>query len=142
MQKYWRIYIMLLPVIHHLYGSGEFDRCYFNIYWFFYFICWLIIGFLIALPSGMGVICIRDEDIQKLVKVKESMDSTWLNFVVSNMRRQDAHDLRNTKCLGWRHYVDSEWTEQSFSASPDPVDLKNLFYRGSILYNASQSHMV
>ncbi|XP_051213060.1 uncharacterized protein [Lolium perenne] len=102
MQKYWRIYIMLLPVIHHLYGS----------------------------------------DIQKLVKVKESMDSTWLNFVVSNMRRQDAHDFRNTKCLGWRHYVDSEWTEQSFSASPDPVDLKNLFYRGSILYNASQSHMV
>lgn len=84
----------------------------------------------------------RVEDIQKLVKVGGSMDHDWLNLVVSNMRRQDAHDFRSTKCLGWRHYVGSDWAKKSLNVCTNPLELKKLFYHGSVLYNASQSHMV
>lgn len=86
--------------------------------------------------------CSRFEDIQKLVKVGGRMNNFWLNFAVSNMGREDARDFWNTKCVGWRHYVDSGWAEKSLSGRLDPEDLKNLFYRDSVLYNASQSHMV
>lgn len=93
----------------------------------------------------MGAIGLRVEDIRKLVKVGEMMNNVWLNYAVDNLGREDARDFSNTKCLGWRHYVDSEWAIQSLKGpldSEDPKDLKHLFYRGSVLYNASQSHMV
>lgn len=86
--------------------------------------------------------CSRFKEIQELVKVGGKMNAFWLNFSVSNMGREDARDFWNTKCLGWRHYVDSDWAEQSWSGLLDTEGLKSLFYRESILYNASQSHMV
>ncbi|XP_048554224.1 uncharacterized protein LOC125535220 [Triticum urartu] len=93
------------------------------------------------------------EDLPELVKIEKMMNdekkqkkeiamSNWLNFVVSNMGREDARDFWNTKCLGWRHYADSKWAEKSMSRHLDPKDLKKVFYAGSVLYNASQSHMV
>lgn len=82
----------------------------------------------------------RTGDIQKLMNRR--MDTICLNLAVSNMRREDAHEFRNTKCLGWRHYVDSDWAVKSLNGYSNPMDLKNLFYRGSVLYNASRSHML
>ncbi|CAM0908087.1 unnamed protein product [Alopecurus aequalis] len=84
----------------------------------------------------------RFKDFQKLVEVGGRMNNLWLNFAVSKMVSEDAQDLWNNKCLGWRHYVDSNWAERSLSRCLDPDDLKNLFYPESAMYNASQSHMV
>ncbi|XP_037482949.1 uncharacterized protein LOC119361889 [Triticum dicoccoides] len=82
------------------------------------------------------------EDIQKLMKDGQKVDALCLNLVVSNMRKVDAHDFKNTKCMGWRHYVDSDWAVKSLSGYSNPIVLKNIFYRGSAMYNASRSHMV
>ncbi|XP_044329847.1 uncharacterized protein [Triticum aestivum] len=81
-------------------------------------------------------------DILQLMKRGEMMDTICLNLAVSNMMRKDAHELLNTKCLGWRHYVDSDWAVKSLNGYSNPMVLKKTFYRGSVLYNASRSHMV
>jgi len=96
----------------------------------------------ITFPCGMGVVFSRPEDIQKLMKDGQKVDALCLNLVVSNMQKVDAHDFKNTKCMGWRHYVDSDWAVKSLSGYSNPIVLKNIFYRGSAMYNASRSHMV
>ncbi|XP_044460061.1 uncharacterized protein [Triticum aestivum] len=98
--------------------------------------------FFITSPCCMGVICSRPEDIQKLMKDEQKMDGVCLNLAVSNLQREDAHDFRNTRCLGWRHCVDSDWAKSSLGGCSDLKFLQMLFYSGSVLYNASQSHMV
>lgn len=38
------------------------------------------------------------------------MDTDCLNLAVRNMATEDAENFKNTECLGWRHYVKSDWT--------------------------------
>lgn len=38
------------------------------------------------------------------------MDTDCLNLAVRNLATEDAENFKNTECLGWRHYVKSDWT--------------------------------
>lgn len=59
------------------------------------------------------VIKLKLRDIQQAVKEGEKLDSDCLNLAIRNMAREDVENFKNTKCLGWRHYVDSDWTVSS-----------------------------
>lgn len=48
-------------------------------------------------------------DIQETIKPEGVMGINCMDLAVRIMSRQDAEIFKNTKCLGWRHYVDSNW---------------------------------
>uniref|UniRef100_A0A0E0B0Z5 Ubiquitin-like protease family profile domain-containing protein n=1 Tax=Oryza glumipatula TaxID=40148 RepID=A0A0E0B0Z5_9ORYZ len=78
------------------------------------------------------------EDIQETIKHVGVMDINYMGLAVRIMARQDAEIFKNTKCLGWRHYVDSNWKQYI----NDPNNLRNEYSRLSTTYCPSGSHLV
>uniref|UniRef100_A0A0E0EQG2 Ubiquitin-like protease family profile domain-containing protein n=1 Tax=Oryza meridionalis TaxID=40149 RepID=A0A0E0EQG2_9ORYZ len=76
--------------------------------------------------------------VQEAVKPEGLMDTFCLNLAVRNMATEDAEKFKNTKCLGWRHYVDSNWKK----SINDPNNLRNEYSRLSTMYDPSGSHLV
>ncbi|XP_040383486.1 uncharacterized protein LOC102700458 [Oryza brachyantha] len=74
--------------------------------------------------------------IKKSVEQGKMMDGTCLDIAIRNMAREDAENFMNTKCLGWRHYVDSNWMQST------NVTMRIAYCREATLYDPSGSHLV
>uniref|UniRef100_A0A0E0QPC2 Ubiquitin-like protease family profile domain-containing protein n=1 Tax=Oryza rufipogon TaxID=4529 RepID=A0A0E0QPC2_ORYRU len=88
--------------------------------------------------SGNLPINLKLVDIQETIKPEGVMGINCMDLAVRIMSRQDAEIFKNTKCLGWRHYVDSNWKQYI----NDPNNLRNEYSRLSTMYDPSGSHLV